>query len=1668
MCGIGLIIQCPAPCCLPLSWKKKDPNSTHERRDDAHEDKESITAEREGEALPTQEEEKKEIRLSSWKAPFASSTTTSSSSCVSSSWWVVPSCPVACDPHQASLLVEAREDEEEEKATPPLPSSLYDEKRHPSEVDCSAMRVSTTTSSTSSSSSSTPSTKAEWLKNIHRRGPNGIHSVVMPLCHPPSLSLTLPTKWWRRKRTKASEVVSHTKAAASSLQRPPSQSGVVIGIGSVLGLRGVAEAPVFQPFLIPDTFFQQQQEEKMKQDVTPSWIQSASSGTPPPLLAASGGAPQVSRRPPSLSCSPTLQTQDSTAHTTGTGTPLGFPADEEEDETPHSWHQNLPFPPSSPSSSGSFLLFNGELFGGALCPPAGQSDTAAVARRLAQLEDECWRATTTTTAIPPTAFDPSPTVDEGIAMPSPVCDGIPPAPPLKKATVHTAASMDHSIHGEVFHGMETSQRCFLQRVRQMWEQEAQGPYSFVYFASRLAMVVFGRDPLGRRSLLLHIRPLPSAMAMEEEGEKREKDQEGTREDLEGSPCDRIEVLLASVATRGGGRSTSVPPSAPIPSGPAAETMAAPVGMDPLTGAEETPCPSSSIVVPSPFSPTSDRHPAGALQQQRPTPPSSPPQEEEETHPSSQKEKRKAKTFTACPTGGTAPLASGKETAPKEGKKKRKARKTEEEDTEDEEEDGGDSNGKKGCGWTEVLVTGIFGFSLLSSRASSSSPPSPPPPSSSSRFSVAFLHAPWEATILPSVTSFFTAAAAASQSSLVSGSLPPSGHLMHPVSRGAMQGCLTAPQGAWPVASSSSSTPIFSSPRGSGTSNSGMDSFASIVRRAVLSSCPPPWCAPSCAASAPFSSILARQLEGLRSRLLALLEREEAEAEQCRAHPILESCSSSSLPTPPILPGKPKKQKGGAGGGPLVPPRPRLLSPRQEEILQYFSILSYLMALSTSVWKRVHSTTTTGVLSTTAERVGRRVSIMYPLEHGVGTSSGGGGGEVRKRRRFDDSGDVIMEEEGEEHRSAVRSGGTSRDGTRSPARYTTTSTEAGEARLAAATTPIGILFSGGVDCVVVAALTHFLLPPHIPIELINVAFGAHPEETPDRMATFEAMTELLQLSASTTGEGRPSSIPAREWRLVLVDVKEKPSAAGVSIPATCPSSSSVFLSCCSSSSASREQEASHILDLLWPKKRVMDVDIGTALWYAAKGVGRMQSLFPSPRVEHTVDDGVEHKKEKETDSVPHHAGKNKGGGGSQGQVSSFSPAVLPFLPSSRLVDRPRTSAEPLLSSSSSSPFILLRDILVAECYRRGAGPEVPVLLSTLGKEYAALLSEHFRSYGYASLGTFLDAASRPLGYERGGRKGKQEHKNKEEGEEVVVQEQEDPRPVIAFDASAGKSSKAVKLIREEDKAAGTSAAAAARQARMRTWYAPLPSSSSPRHLDSGPTLEDPSSSSSVSCSTAPPAGASFSLSYTCAAKVVLSGLGADETLGGYTRHRRQFQRRGVLGLLEELQRDFEHLWDRNLGRDDRIIMDSGREGRFPYLDEELLATLTRIMETNMRALRSVVEKHKKKEEKGTEGNEVPSAVMKTPFGWQHPAPGEQDKNSTEETPGKVERQLAMLDAAMAPLMDLVRPPGEGDKRVLRRLAKELGLHMVSTLQKRAIQFGSRAAAGHMAGTDVFVS
>ncbi|GJJ72773.1 asparagine synthase (glutamine-hydrolysing) [Entomortierella parvispora] len=99
-------------------------------------------------------------------------------------------------------------------------------------------------------------------------------------------------------------------------------------------------------------------------------------------------------------------------------------------------------------------------------------------------------------------------------------------------------------------------------------------------------------------------------------------------------------------------------------------------------------------------------------------------------------------------------------------------------------------------------------------------------------------------------------------------------------------------------------------------------------------------------------------------------------------------------------------------------------------------------------------------------------------------------------------------------------------------------------------------------------------------------------------------------------------------------------------------------------------------------------------------------------------------------------------------------------------------------------------------------------------------------------------------------------------------------------------------------------------------------------------------------------------YTSQAKVLLSGLGADEQLGGYSRHKDHFEAASWKGLIHELQLDLDRISTRNLGRDDRIISDHGKEARYPFLSTNVVRFLSNLpvhLKVDLRYPRGVGEK-----------------------------------------------------------------------------------------------------------------
>ncbi|XP_020257651.1 asparagine synthetase domain-containing protein 1-like isoform X2 [Asparagus officinalis] len=109
-------------------------------------------------------------------------------------------------------------------------------------------------------------------------------------------------------------------------------------------------------------------------------------------------------------------------------------------------------------------------------------------------------------------------------------------------------------------------------------------------------------------------------------------------------------------------------------------------------------------------------------------------------------------------------------------------------------------------------------------------------------------------------------------------------------------------------------------------------------------------------------------------------------------------------------------------------------------------------------------------------------------------------------------------------------------------------------------PVALLFSGGLDSMILAALLDQCLNPRYIIDLLNVSFDG--QLAPDRVSARMGVKELQRIA------------PSRRWRLVEID----------------------------STLSGLTWEIKHLRSLIHPAKTYMDINIGIALWLAAGGDG----------------------------------------------------------------------------------------------------------------------------------------------------------------------------------------------------------------------------------------------------------------------------------------------------------------------------------------------------------------------------------------------------------------------------------------------------------------------------------
>ncbi|KAF8378576.1 hypothetical protein HHK36_029921 [Tetracentron sinense] len=109
-------------------------------------------------------------------------------------------------------------------------------------------------------------------------------------------------------------------------------------------------------------------------------------------------------------------------------------------------------------------------------------------------------------------------------------------------------------------------------------------------------------------------------------------------------------------------------------------------------------------------------------------------------------------------------------------------------------------------------------------------------------------------------------------------------------------------------------------------------------------------------------------------------------------------------------------------------------------------------------------------------------------------------------------------------------------------------------------PVAVLFSGGLDSMILAALLNECLDSSYQVDLLNVSFDS--QSAPDRISAKAGVKELQRIA------------PSRRWKLVEIDADL----------------SNLTL------------ESKHVMSLINPAKTYMDLNIGIALWMAAGGDG----------------------------------------------------------------------------------------------------------------------------------------------------------------------------------------------------------------------------------------------------------------------------------------------------------------------------------------------------------------------------------------------------------------------------------------------------------------------------------
>ncbi|KAG9098322.1 hypothetical protein FRC06_006543 [Ceratobasidium sp. 370] len=163
--------------------------------------------------------------------------------------------------------------------------------------------------------------------------------------------------------------------------------------------------------------------------------------------------------------------------------------------------------------------------------------------------------------------------------------------------------------------------------------------------------------------------------------------------------------------------------------------------------------------------------------------------------------------------------------------------------------------------------------------------------------------------------------------------------------------------------------------------------------------------------------------------------------------------------------------------------------------------------------------------------------------------------------------------------------------------------------------LGVLFSGGIDCTVLAFLADRHIPPEEPIDLLNVAF-----ENPRTLRATKNNLQEERAQRKRNKKQNKDGISAPLINVQPVAIKETRGLGEYDVPdrltgleeveelrRLCPHRRWNFV-CVDVPYEECKREEPKVIELMYPSKTVMDLSLALALYFASRGKGR---LSPTP-------------------------------------------------------------------------------------------------------------------------------------------------------------------------------------------------------------------------------------------------------------------------------------------------------------------------------------------------------------------------------------------------------------------------------------------------------------------------